>query len=208
MIRHMPLHLAVLVLTLARPAYTVEPAVSSAAPAGAASEGMQGGSGGMGGEGGETYLPSKEDFDEIYKKDLKILESDLKDQVKFINSRFTRETDLERGQFDKKLAFQKLQRDERIAFEKSAVESWKSLMKRLREMDPVTAAAERTAFDEKAIEGRNKFNEDAMAVARAFMEEQNAERTRFWIEIQKIANESRRIAREHETKAGKGATER
>jgi len=201
----MPIIPAVLVFAFVRaaaaapatPAVRASTATTTEAPQGAPE---------MVNDGGR--LPTKADFDAIYKNDLKELENDLKEQVKFINTRFTRESDLEQSQVDKKLAFRKGQRDESIAFEKSAFENWKAVMKRMREMEPGDAATERTIFDEKAAEERRKFNEDAAAKARAFMEGQNAERDRFWSEMQKLANAAQRTAREHETKVGKPDSER
>ena len=90
---------------------------SAAAPAAAAAAAEEGQD--RSGEMGADSTP-KESFDDIYKKDLKTLEADLKDSIQFINSRFTRESDMEQAQHEKKLAFRKAAKDTSIAFEKQA----------------------------------------------------------------------------------------
>ncbi|MEQ1919142.1 MAG: hypothetical protein ABL955_08090, partial [Elusimicrobiota bacterium] len=156
-----------LVLLLASVALQASAAAPAAAPAASTSTVESGQD--RSGEMGKDSTP-KESFDDIYKKDLKTLEADLKDAIQFITSRFTRESEMEQVQHEKKLAFRKAEKDAGIAFEKQAFESWKTIMKRMREIEPISAAREKAAFDEKASEDRRKFNEEGMAKSRAFME--------------------------------------
>ena len=184
----------------------VVPSAPAVAASTAAASGAPNGAPGMVNNGGLQL--SKADLDALYKSDLKELENDLKEKLKLINSRFTRESELEQNLLEKKLAFRKSQQGELIAFEKGSIENWKNVMKRMREMEPVEALTERTVFDEKASNARSKFNEDAAAQARSFIDAQNSERDLFWKEVQTLANAAQRSAREHETKVGKKPSER
>lgn len=156
----------------------------------------------------ESLARANEDFEAMVKQDLKQMEADLKETTKSINALYASETELEERLHQKKLAFRKDMRDARVAFEKSSIEAWKTLMKRLHDVSPAERATEKIDFDQKSTEDRRKFNDASSAKSLKFLEEQNDERHRYWTEVQKSASETRRVAREHETKWGKSSTAR
>lgn len=156
----------------------------------------------------EAIERANADFEAMAKLDLKQMEDDLKETTKSVNAQFTGETELEDRLHEKKLAFRKTQRDARLAFEKAAIESWKALIKRLRDASPAERAAEKTEFDQKAMQERTKFNDESAAKSLKFLEEQNDERHAYWTAVQKAAAETRRVSRVHETKWGGTSTQR
>lgn len=150
----------------------------------------------------ETSAYQKEDFEQTIKQDIKQMDSDLKETEKTINASFDAESELEKGQYERKLAFRKAQRDAKLAFEKNAVDSWKGMLKKLKDLPPTERSAEKVAFDAKASDERRKFYEGLSAKSREFAESQNDERQAFWGQQQKKEAAARRMQREHETKAG------
>jgi hypothetical protein len=157
----------------------------------------------MSGGDPESMAYANQDFEGTVKADLKQMDGDLKEAIRSLTSRFDAETQIDKDQFDKRVAFRKEQRDSAIAFEKKSMEAWQALVKRLRPLAPADRAAEKAAFDQKAVDERRKFYEDLSAKSRQFIEDQDSDRQRQWNELQKKEAETRRQLREHETKFGR-----
>ena len=155
-----------------------------------------------GSDGGVTPYALK-DLDAVLKEDQKRLEADLRDAVKMLDAQYEAQKDLESRQLKAKFDFLKKIRDERVSFEHAQIDEWRKFGEKLRAVEPAERGTEKLVFDQKSLELRHKFEVDAQAKNKEFMEKQQVERDQFWAKLQKENNEAALRQQEHATKWGK-----